>query len=66
MAWDDVEMLCDYSNDKEKMSSTSLERVDDKGNNVDVNGRHTDGHSDTHNWYDVVRRGNIEGGNVQP
>ena len=47
MGWGDVEMLWDDSNDKEKESSTSKERVEDTGNNVDVNDRHTYTHADT-------------------
>ena len=40
--------------------------VEDKGNNVDLDYRHTYGHADTHTWSDVVSIGTIRGRNVQP
>ena len=76
MGWDDVATLWDNSNDKDKVPSTSTERVEDTGNNLDVDERHTDrhadnvdhghteGHADTCTWSDVVSRGNIGGRNV--
>ena len=39
--------------------------VEDMGNSVDVDYRHTDGHADTRTWSDVVRRGAIGGGNIR-
>ena len=40
--------------------------VEDTGNYFDVDDEHTDGHSDTCTWSDVVSRGKIRGRNVQP
>ena len=47
MGWDDVEMLWDDSNDKDKVASTSQECVEDTGNIVDVDYGRTDRHADT-------------------
>ena len=66
MGWDDVPTLWDESDDKGKVSSTSKERVEDTGNNVDVCDGHTDMHADARNWSGVVIRGTIGGSNVQP
>ena len=66
MEWDDVATLWDNSNDKDKVSSTSKERVEDTGNNVDVDDKHTDRHAETHTWYDVAIRGTIKGRSMQP
>ena len=77
MGWDDVATLWDDQDDKNKVSSTSKERVENTGNNVDVeNGHtyghayntydgHTDGHVDARTWSDVVSRGAIKGRNKQ-
>ena len=66
MGWDDVATLWDDSNDKDNISSTSKEPVEDTVNNIDVDDRHPDGHSDTRTWYDLFRRGTIRGRNMQP
>ena len=39
--------------------------VEDMGNNVDVDDRHTDGHADSRTWSDTVSRGTIRKRNVQ-
>ena len=77
MGWDDVATLWDNSNDKDKVSSTSKEHVKDMRNNVDVeNGHidrhagnvdhgHTDGHTDTRTWSDLVSRCTIRGRKMQ-
>ena len=59
MGWDDVETLCDNSNDKDKVSSTSKERVKDTVNNLDLDDGHIDGYADTRTCSDVVSRGMI-------
>ena len=66
MGWDDVATLWDNSNDKDKVPSTSTERVEDTGNNVDVDDGNTNAHADSHTWFFVVIRGTIRGRNVQP
>ena len=65
MGWDNVAMLWDESNDKDKVSWTSKERVEDKGNIIDVYDGHTDGHTYTRIWSDVVSRGTIRESKVQ-
>ena len=66
MGWDDVSTLCDNSNDKDKVSSTSKERVKDTVNNLDLDDGHTDVYVDTRTCSDVVSIGMIRGRNVQP
>ena len=53
MGWDDVATQWYNSNDKDKVQSTSKERVEDKGNNVDVDDGHTYGHTYTCTWSDI-------------
>ena len=77
MGWYDVATLWDGSKNKYKVPSTSKERVENTGNNVDVeNGHtyghayntydgHTDGHVDARTWSDVVSRGTIRRRNTQ-
>ena len=69
--------LWDNSNDKDKVSSTSKERVENRGNNVDIDDRHTEGHAgnveirytdthaDTHTWSNVFRIGTIRRRNMR-
>ena len=69
--------MWDDSNDKDKVSSTSNDCVEDTVNNVDVDDGHTgghvgnvyhgktDGHSDARTWSDVSRRGMIGVSNVR-
>ena len=66
MGWDVVEKLLDDPNNKENVSSTSKDCVEDKGKNVDMDNGQTDGHVDTRTWYDTVSRFMIGGRNVQP
>ena len=65
MGWDDVVTLWGDSNVKDKVSSTFKARVEDTGNNVDVDDGHTDGHVDTCTWSDVVSRCMTRGRNMQ-
>ena len=77
MGWDYVATLWYKSYDKYKLSSTSKDSVEDTGNNVYVDDRHTyrhednvvggqtDMHADAHAWYELVSSGTIRGRNVQ-
>ena len=65
MGWVDVATFWGDSNDKDKLSSTSNDSVEDRVNNVDVNEWHTDGHAYTRTWSGVVSRGINRGSNVQ-
>ena len=48
VGWDDAATLCDESNDRYKVSSTSKERLEDTVNNIDVDDGYTDSHAETH------------------
>ena len=66
MVWDDVATLWEDSNDKDNVSLTSKEHVEDKVNNVYVEKINIDENADTCIWYNILSRGNIRGRNVKP
>ena len=65
MGWDDVSTLQDESDDKYKVSSTSKERVEGTGNNVDVDDGRMYSHVGTRTWSEVFKRGTIRVNNLQ-